>query len=213
MTGWVSFFAGFSAPIAVTALAFTEYLSHFFPAIAQAHTPIVLGSGMFSLHLGPAQAVACGLIAVLTILNCLGVGLAAKVQNSLTTTNLCVLAAFVVLGLTLGTGSWSHFSAACRAHVHRLAARAIRHQPALGDVWIQRLECGDLRGRGSAPPGTHAAGGAGSGQCPGCGAVPRAECGLHLFDAARTDEGRDQGGRAGGLEPVRAGHRGRCFPR
>src|SRR5208337_1706551 len=92
MTGWVSFFAGFSAPIAVTALAFTEYLSHFFPAIAQAHTPIVLGSGMFSLHLGPAQAVACGLIAVLTILNCLGVGLAAKVQNSLTTTNLCVLA-------------------------------------------------------------------------------------------------------------------------
>ncbi|MFZ0934681.1 MAG: amino acid permease, partial [Bryobacteraceae bacterium] len=110
MTGWVSFFAGFSAPIAVTALAFTEYLSHFFPVLAQANTPFVFGSGMLSIHLGPAQAAACGLIALLTILNCLGVGLAAKVQNSLTTTNLCVLAGFVVLGLAFGTGSWSHFS-------------------------------------------------------------------------------------------------------
>src|SRR6186713_3307475 len=27
MTGWVSFFAGFSAPIAISALAFSEYLS------------------------------------------------------------------------------------------------------------------------------------------------------------------------------------------
>ena len=110
MTGWVSFFAGFSAPIAVTALAFTEYLSHFFPALEQANTPIVIGSGILSLHLGPAQAVACGLIALLTILNCLGVGLTAKVQNSLTTTKLCVIIAFVVFGLLFGAGSWSNFS-------------------------------------------------------------------------------------------------------
>src|SRR3990170_7781682 len=30
LSGWVSFFAGFSAPIAVGALAFSEYLSLFF---------------------------------------------------------------------------------------------------------------------------------------------------------------------------------------
>ena len=30
MTGWASFFAGFSAPIAAAALAFSEYLGHFF---------------------------------------------------------------------------------------------------------------------------------------------------------------------------------------
>src|SRR6516225_9481055 len=30
MTGWVSFFAGFSAPIAAAALAFSDYLGHFF---------------------------------------------------------------------------------------------------------------------------------------------------------------------------------------
>ena len=32
MTGWVSFFAGFSAPIAAAALAFSDYLGYFFPA-------------------------------------------------------------------------------------------------------------------------------------------------------------------------------------
>ena len=32
MTGWVSFFAGFSAPIAAAALAFSDYVGHFFPA-------------------------------------------------------------------------------------------------------------------------------------------------------------------------------------
>ena len=31
MTGWVSFFAGFSAPIAAAALAFSDYLGYFFP--------------------------------------------------------------------------------------------------------------------------------------------------------------------------------------
>jgi len=35
MTGWASFFAGFSAPIAAAALAFSEYLGHFFPAVSQ----------------------------------------------------------------------------------------------------------------------------------------------------------------------------------
>ncbi len=32
MTGWISFFAGFSAPIAAAALAFSDYLGHFFGA-------------------------------------------------------------------------------------------------------------------------------------------------------------------------------------
>ena len=37
MTGWVSFFAGFSAPIAAAALAFSDYLGYFFPALKQAN--------------------------------------------------------------------------------------------------------------------------------------------------------------------------------
>ena len=45
MTGWVSFFAGFSAPIAAAALAFSDYLGHFFPALRQDHARIIAGSG------------------------------------------------------------------------------------------------------------------------------------------------------------------------
>src|ERR1019366_1237994 len=62
MTGWVSFFAGFSGPIAAAALAFSAYAGHFFPAFDP-------GSG----GIGWAQVLACALIAALTILNVTGV--------------------------------------------------------------------------------------------------------------------------------------------
>src|SRR5437016_7729593 len=44
MTGWVSFFAGFSAPIAAAALAFSDYLGYFFPALKQSNAKLVIGS-------------------------------------------------------------------------------------------------------------------------------------------------------------------------
>src|SRR5512147_2267183 len=59
MTGWVSFFAGFSAPIAAASLAFADYLGYFFPWAKQANAPLVIGSGAFSLKLGGGQLVAC----------------------------------------------------------------------------------------------------------------------------------------------------------
>jgi len=110
MTGWVSFFAGFSAPIAAAALAFSDYLGHFFPSLKQANATLVIGSGALSLRLGRGQTAASLLIAAFTILNCLGLGRTAKVQNVLTSTKVIALAAFVFLGFTAGTGSWAHFS-------------------------------------------------------------------------------------------------------
>src|ERR1041384_625171 len=52
MTGWVSFFAGFSAPIATAPLAFSDYLGFFFPSLQQANATVVIGSGSWSLHIG-----------------------------------------------------------------------------------------------------------------------------------------------------------------
>src|SRR5579862_3195982 len=104
MTGWVSFFAGFSAPIAAAALAFSDYLGYFFPSLKQANATVI-GSGTFSLRLGPGQLVASALILAFTMLNCLGVGRVAKVQNVLTTFKMVVIAGLVLLGLTVGTGS------------------------------------------------------------------------------------------------------------
>jgi APA family basic amino acid/polyamine antiporter len=110
MTGWASFFAGFSAPIAAAALAFSEYLGHFFPALSQENAPVIAGSGEWAIRVGGAQAVACGLVAVFTVLNILGVQRVARVQNVLTGAKVLVLLAFIVLGFTLGDGNTSNFA-------------------------------------------------------------------------------------------------------
>ncbi len=110
MTGWISFFAGFSAPIALAALAFSDYLGYFYPSLRQANATYKLGSGAFSIHLGGGQVVACFLIAGFSILNCLGVSRTARVQNTLTATKLVVIVGFITLGFLSGSGSWHHFS-------------------------------------------------------------------------------------------------------
>ena len=110
MTGWVSFFAGFSAPIATAALAFSDYLGSFWPSLKEANAPIVIGAGELSFRLGPGQLVASLLIASFTVLNCFGIGRTASVQNVLTSTKIIVIAAFLILGFAVGTGSWSHFA-------------------------------------------------------------------------------------------------------
>jgi APA family basic amino acid/polyamine antiporter len=110
MTGWVSFFAGFSAPIAAAALAFSDYLGHFFPALKQSNASFVVGSGALSLSLGAGQLTAAALIAVFTILNCFGVGRITRLQTLLTAIKVIVVVGFVILGFAIGTGDWSHFA-------------------------------------------------------------------------------------------------------
>jgi APA family basic amino acid/polyamine antiporter len=132
MTGWVSFFAGFSAPIAAAALAFSDYLGYFFPALKQANASLVVGSGAFSLRLGAGQLTASALIAAFTALNCLGVGRTAKVQNVLTSTKLIVIAGFVIIGFAAGTGDWRHFS----EHAVRTSTVSLPTQFMISLLWV-----------------------------------------------------------------------------
>ena len=110
MTGWVSFFAGFSAPIAAAALAFANYSGYFFPAFKQANAQFTIRLRRVVVHLGGAQLLASALIAGFTILNCFGVGRTASVQNVLTG-NEAGRHRLVssLLGFLAGTGSWSIF--------------------------------------------------------------------------------------------------------
>ena len=132
MTGWASFFAGFSAPIAAAALAFSEYLGHFFPALSQQNAPVIAGSGEWAIHLGGAQAVACGLVAVFTVLNILGVQRVARVQNVLTGVKVLVLLAFIVLGFTMGDGHTSNFAMTATRDV----STPLIAQFAISLVWV-----------------------------------------------------------------------------
>ncbi|MCL5744799.1 MAG: amino acid permease, partial [Acidobacteria bacterium] len=132
MTGWVSFFAGFSAPIAAAALAFSDYLGHFFPSLKQANASYTIGSGAFSLTLGGGQLAACALIAAFTLLNCFGLGRAARVQNILTGTKILVIVSFVGLGFLFGSGSWEHFS----QHAVRTSTTALPAQFVISLLWV-----------------------------------------------------------------------------
>jgi APA family basic amino acid/polyamine antiporter len=99
MTGWASFFAGFSAPIAAASLAVSDYLGHFSPALKLGATPI-----------GPPQILATAIIALFTAINCLGIRRTARVQNVLTSLKILIFLAFLVLGFTAGQGSWHNFA-------------------------------------------------------------------------------------------------------
>src|SRR5579871_5558715 len=132
MTGWISFFAGFSAPIALAALAFSDYLGYFHPHLKQANAAYVLGSGPFTVRLGEGQVVACLLIAGFSILNCLGVRRTAKVQNFLTGTKLVVIIGFITLGFLGGTGSWEHFT----MQAVRTATTSVPVQCVISLIWV-----------------------------------------------------------------------------
>jgi basic amino acid/polyamine antiporter, APA family len=117
MSGWTSFFAGFSAPIAAAALAFSDYAGYFFPGVKQENAQFLIGSGAYSLKIGGAQVLACVLIGVFTILNLFGVQFIARIQNVLTSMKLVVMIGFIVLGFAVGTGSWEHFSQSTERNV------------------------------------------------------------------------------------------------
>lgn len=124
MTGWASFFAGFSAPIAAAALAFSAYLGHFFPWLQP--------TDQTGLRFGGAQIVACLLVALFTLLNIYGVQRTAKVQNVLTGLKVTVLLAFIVLGFTIGDGNAANFSLAAARDVET----PLVEQFALSLVWV-----------------------------------------------------------------------------
>jgi APA family basic amino acid/polyamine antiporter len=109
--GWVSFFAGFSAPIAVAALAICAYLADFFPVLS-VESPALLEVplGVMQIRLGGASLLASAIVLFFSAVNLFGVSQVAKLQNALTATKLVVIAAFLLLGFTVGSGDWAHFS-------------------------------------------------------------------------------------------------------
>ena len=132
ITGWVSFFAGFSAPIAAAALAFAGYVGYFFPAVSPQNAKVLAGSGDWTLQLGGAQILACVLVAVFTVLNVLGLQRAARVQNILTVAKIAILVAFIALAFTAGHGDTANFS----QNAVRTSATPIVGQFAISLFWI-----------------------------------------------------------------------------
>jgi basic amino acid/polyamine antiporter, APA family len=121
LSGWISFFAGFSAPIAATALGFSEYLGHYFPALSAKSAP---SAGMRWLHAGYAQWVSIWVIFLFAAINIAGLHWASKLQNVLTALKLGILAVFLIAAFAAGRGDWAHFHlATTRSSPHGLGAQ------------------------------------------------------------------------------------------
>jgi APA family basic amino acid/polyamine antiporter len=95
MSGWVSLTAGFSAPIAVSAIAFASYAA-------------ALAGG-----LGPdAQtAIALALVAAMTALHAFDTVLGGRVQAAFTIGKVALIAAVIGAGVLVGEGDWGNLAA------------------------------------------------------------------------------------------------------
>ena len=103
INGWISFFAGFSAPIAAAALAMSAYLG-----LSDAGRVIPMGP--LSLHFADAQLMACAVVAVFTVLNVFGVRDVGRLQTALTALKLLVIGGLLVLGFSVGQGDSGNLS-------------------------------------------------------------------------------------------------------
>lgn len=107
LSGWVSLVVGFSAPIAASAIAFAAYLGPLAGLGAEPLAALRVG-GLTLAALSPQVLAAVAVIALLTLVHCLGLAFGSRVQNALTLLKLAVLAALLAAGFTLGRGDFSH---------------------------------------------------------------------------------------------------------
>ena len=94
LTGWTSFFVGFSAPIATSALGFSEYL--FAGLSAPAAESLLL-----------KKSIAVSLILMFTLTHYLGLRVGAAVQNVLTAFKVLIVIGLAGTGMVLGGGHLS----------------------------------------------------------------------------------------------------------
>ena len=101
LSGWVSFIVGFSAPIAASAVGFSEYL---FRAL-----PVLFKWGDLDVEI-TKKFFAIIIILVFTLIHLQGIKFGSKVQNYLTVLKILLLAGLIIVGFTLGNGTMSNFS-------------------------------------------------------------------------------------------------------
>ena len=102
--GWEAFVIGKTGSIATIATAFAVFLGYFFGRLNE----VWVGSGAFSLT--GAQIISLAAIIGLTVVNYLGIIVGGAVQAFFTILKVAVILALVLLGFTVGGGSWSNFT-------------------------------------------------------------------------------------------------------
>jgi APA family basic amino acid/polyamine antiporter len=98
--GWITFFAGFAAPTAASALKVVEYFSHLAPGW-DPNAPLIGGLGVTR-----GSAVAALLPLLLALAHSIGVKPSGHMQTTLATMTVCAIIVFTVAGVSSGRGDW-----------------------------------------------------------------------------------------------------------
>ena len=96
LAGWTSFVVGFSAPIAASAIGFSEYFLRAFPTLPG--DPAIL-----------KKILALGAIWLFVGVHMRGIELGTRVLNVLTLLKVALVVGLILAGLLLGSGSAAHF--------------------------------------------------------------------------------------------------------
>lgn len=101
LSGWASFIAGFSAPIAASAIGFSAYFFRAFPQFGSSiGLPMEIGKKLVSICV----------ILLFSAIHLRGIKFGAKVQNYLTVFKVVLVVGLLVVGFLWGKGDLSHFS-------------------------------------------------------------------------------------------------------
>ena len=103
LSGWVSFFVGFSAPIAASSIGFTEYFTRAFPGFLSLG---IFGEATEALVLKKFYAIL--LILIFTFIHMRGLELGTKIQNLLTLLKVALISGLILIGFLFGNGNLDH---------------------------------------------------------------------------------------------------------
>jgi APA family basic amino acid/polyamine antiporter len=115
--GWMLFAVANGGSIAALSVASAAYLGGIIPAVSQDHV-IFSAAGIV---LTRAHVVALISIVLVTWVNVVGLRRGALLQNIATWAKFVAMAAFVLLGFTIGKGDWHHFTSINWTSTHGLS--------------------------------------------------------------------------------------------
>jgi APA family basic amino acid/polyamine antiporter len=105
LSGWVSFIVGFSAPIAASAMGFSEYFCRAIPAIPD----YIMGAGIMNLA-ATKKLLSVIVILIFTFIHYRGIKSGAFIQNILTVLKVALILFLLLAGFLSGKGDISNFS-------------------------------------------------------------------------------------------------------
>ncbi len=105
LSGWVSVIVGFSAPIAASALGFSEYFFRAFNSLPAA----LSGTGLITAAMA-GKLLAIFIILIFTFIHYRGIKYGARIQSILTILKVTLIVTLLVAGFLSGKGDMSNFS-------------------------------------------------------------------------------------------------------